>query len=151
MHPTIDIPLFGLSVPGHGVMVGLAVLAAAAVGSQYAVRVEGLAARRVYLAVLLIGVATFGAGRLHFAIANWSQFEHDVWSVARLSSAGLHAPGAMIGATAAAALLLPLPRFPVGRFVDAFAPAVGLGVALARLGCFLDGRVTHQGRPHSCP
>jgi phosphatidylglycerol---prolipoprotein diacylglyceryl transferase len=34
---------------------------------------------------------------------------------------------------------LPLLRLPVGRFVDGFAPAVGLGIAIARLGCFLHG------------
>ncbi len=35
--------------------------------------------------------------------------------------------------------MLPLLRIPLGRFADALAPAVGIGIAVARLGCFLHG------------
>lgn len=139
MHPTIGIPLLGLSVPSHGLMVGLAVLAAALAGSYYAIRFEGLEARRVCLALILIAVATLAAGRLHFVAANWPQFQHDPWRAVRFSSGALHAPGAIIGATISAALVLRLLWLPVGRFVDALAPAVGLGIFLARIGCFLHG------------
>ena len=30
-------------------------------------------------------------------------------------------------------------RLPLGRFADGFAPTVGIGIAIARLGCFLHG------------
>jgi phosphatidylglycerol:prolipoprotein diacylglycerol transferase len=119
-------------------MVGLAVIVAALLGSHWAIHAEGLPAWRVRVALVLVAVVTFAGGRLHFLIANWAQFHHQ-WYGFRPSTGGLHAPGAIIGAVFAAGLVLPLLRLPFGRFADGLAPAVGVGIALARVGCFLHG------------
>ena len=120
-------------------MVTLAVITAALVGSRWAIRSEGLPAARVRLALALIAAVTLAGARLHFVLANWSQFQPEPWRALKLSSGALHAPGAIAAAALGSAFILPLLRLPIGRFVDAFAPAVGLGIAVARLGCFLHG------------
>jgi phosphatidylglycerol:prolipoprotein diacylglycerol transferase len=90
-------------------------------------------------AVLGLALATIAGGRQHYVLANWSTFAGDPWRIFRLSSGALHAPGAIAALTVAGAVLLPLLRLPIGRFVDGLAPAVGIGIALARIGCFLHG------------
>jgi phosphatidylglycerol:prolipoprotein diacylglycerol transferase len=139
MHPTLHIPFLDLAVRSHNVMVLAAIVAAGGLGYYWTVRAEGLDAARVRWAFVGLGVAAFAGGRLHFVLANWSSFAADPWRIFRLSSGALHAPGAMVALTLTGAVLLPLLRLPIGRFVDGLAPAVGVGIAFARIGCFLHG------------
>lgn len=120
-------------------MVGLAAATAMLLGYLWAIRAEGLDARSVCVAVALIAVATFAGGRLHFVLANWARLQDQTESAFRFSSGALHAPGAIVGAALAVLVVLPLLSLPIGRFVDGVAPAVGIGIALARFGCFLHG------------
>ena len=52
---------------------------------------------------------------------------------------GLHAGGAIVGAVVALAIALPRSGVPAWRLADAIVPVVGVGIAIARLGCFLHG------------
>jgi phosphatidylglycerol:prolipoprotein diacylglycerol transferase len=139
LYPRLPLPLIGSTAQSHDVMVALAVIAAALLGYRWIVRVEGLEAWRVRWALALIALATFAGARLHFALANWDLFREQPLRVLHLSSAGLHAPGGILGAVIGSAILLPLLRIPAAKFADGLAPAVGVGIALARLGCFLHG------------
>jgi phosphatidylglycerol:prolipoprotein diacylglycerol transferase len=137
MYPILELPLVG-AVRSHSVLILLAVAAAASLGFRQAVR-AGLPPRTVLGAILLIALATFAAGRLHFALAHWDLFRSRPWRVFSPSSSGLHAPGAMAGAALSAMVVLKWLAIPLGRFADALAPAAAVGVALARVGCFLHG------------
>lgn len=139
MHPTLHIPLLGYAVRSHNVMVLAAIVAAGGLGYYWTVRYEGLDSTRVRWAFLGLAFAAFAGGRLHFVLANWGSFAGDPWRMFRLSSGALHAPGAIAAVTVAGIILLPLLRLPIGRFVDGLAPAVGVGIAFARMGCFLHG------------
>jgi len=119
-------------------MVGVAVVVAAALGYAGIVA-EGIETRRARWALLLIAATTLLGGRFHFVLANLQLFAANPGRALRLSSGGLHAPGAILGAVAGTLLVLPLLRIPIARFADGLAPAVGVGIALARLGCFLHG------------
>ncbi|MFP6663590.1 MAG: prolipoprotein diacylglyceryl transferase family protein [Deltaproteobacteria bacterium] len=138
MYPKINLPLIG-PLPSHDLMVGLAVLLAGGLGIFWCVRREGLPLGRVLAALAILLVAVFAGGRLHFALTKWHFFEADPWRLFRLSSGGLHAPGAILGLALGGAAGLRLLRLPTGALVDGFAPAVGVGIALARIGCFLNG------------
>src|SRR5262249_3768076 len=54
-------------------------------------------------------------------------------------SGGLHAGGGIVLLAVAAPFVLGWLRLPLGRFADGFVPTVGIGIAIARLGCFLHG------------
>jgi len=138
MYPEVDLPLIG-PLPSHDLMVALAALVAGGLGVFWSVRREGLPPGRVLVALVILLVAVFAGGRLHFAMTKWHLFETNPWRLFRLSSGGLHAPGAILGLALGGAAGLRLLRLPVGRLVDGFAPAVGIGIALARFGCFLNG------------
>ncbi len=138
MHPKLELPLVG-SIPSHDLFVVLAVLAAGVFGFYLKGRREGLTAGLVVLAVLCFCVIVFAGGRLHFALTKWHMFEHDPWRVFRFSSGGLHAPGAILALLLGGVPALRMLQLPVARFVDGFAPAVPIGIAFARVGCFLNG------------
>jgi phosphatidylglycerol:prolipoprotein diacylglycerol transferase len=130
----------GLNVPVHGF--GVMVALAYALGLLTAVR----RARREGLDTLVIqdlGAAGIIGGlagaRLFYVAEYWGETIHSVREALRVWEGGLVFYGGVIGATAAFFLLRLFRRFPVLATLDAVAPSLALGVAVGRLGCFLNG------------
>lgn len=138
MRPTLALPILG-AIPSHDLFVVLAVVVAGGFGLYLTVHREGLPAGRVLVAILCFCVIVFAGGRLHFALTKWHVFEHAPWRVFRFSSGGLHAPGAILALALGGFPVLRMLQLPIARFVDGFAPSVPVGIALARVGCFLNG------------
>ncbi len=136
--PAVSLPWLG-DIRTHALMVGLAVVVAVWLAIRSAVRTEGLPLGAVLITVALIAVGVFLGGRLHFALPRLELFAAEPLRLLRISSGGLHAPGALCGVVVGGWLALRLTGLPAGRFADAMAPAVGVGIALARVGCFLNG------------
>jgi len=139
MYPRIEFPGTDFALQSHDVMVGLAAVVAAALGGYWIVRDQKLPVSRVIAALLAIAATTLIGGRLHFVVANWSSLQSPLASLLRFSSGSLHAPGAILGAVLGTVLVLRRLDLPLARFADSLAPAVGIGIAIARLGCFLHG------------
>jgi phosphatidylglycerol:prolipoprotein diacylglycerol transferase len=139
LYPRLEIALLGVSIQSHDLMVSLAVVVAATLGGYWAVRNEGFPAGRVGCALFLIAAITLVGGRLHFILANLDHLDSPFTSATRLSSGALHAPGAILGAIAGTVVVLFALGLPVRRFADGLAPAVGIGIATARMGCLLHG------------
>ena len=138
MLPKFDLPFFG-TIASHDLLVGLAIVICVGLGLRWTIVREELPAGRVLVAMFLMMVIVLAGGRLHFAMTKWHFFEADPTKLFRLSSGGLHAPGAIAGLTVGGWFVLRALRLPIGRFVDGLAPTVGIGIALARFGCFLNG------------
>jgi phosphatidylglycerol:prolipoprotein diacylglycerol transferase len=100
---------------------------------------EGLDPWRVFRAMVLLGVAAFAGARIHFVASHWSDFAARPLTALQFWSGGLHAGGGIVLLTVATPLVLGWLGLPLGRFADGFMPTVGLGIAIARLGCFLHG------------
>lgn len=139
MLPTLTLPWSGIAIQSHDLLVAAAALGAALIGYHGLTAGERLEARRVQVALLLIAIVTFAGGRLHFVLANWGRFGGTPWRALTLSGGALHAPGAILGAALGTLVVVPGLGLPLGRFADGLAPAVGVGIAIARLGCFLHG------------
>ncbi|MCW5889092.1 MAG: prolipoprotein diacylglyceryl transferase [bacterium] len=135
----IDLPQFGVVVSGYGGLLALAAAVCLLVGPWWAARLEGLDRRAVRRALLLVAVAPWIGGRLHFVLNNWALFAERPSRMLALTDGGLHAAGAIL----ALALALPLGArwagVPLLRLADGLTPMVGIGVAIARIGCFLNG------------
>jgi len=86
-----------------------------------------------------LGVAAFAGARLHFVVTHWADFADRPLAALQFWSGGLHAGGGIVLLAVAAPFVLGRLRLPLGRFADGFAPTVGIGIAIARLGCFLHG------------
>jgi len=130
----LEIPSLGIVVPSYPAMLVIAVVACLWIGPRWAERLEELDRRRVLWALCCAGVATFLGGHLHFLFGTWfgsGAGDRWVWS--------LHAAGAIAALAVAAPFVLRAFGLPIGKFGDGLAPTVGIGIFLARIGCFLRG------------
>jgi phosphatidylglycerol:prolipoprotein diacylglycerol transferase len=126
----------GVVLRSHDVALLVAVLVCLALSWRLARR-EGLDGRRVAIALGAAAVAALAGGRLHHVIVNWSHYAADPAKLVEIES--MHAPGAVLGAFAGAAAAARALGMPLGAFADVLALPAGVGVAIARLGCFLHG------------
>lgn len=138
MYP--DVHLLGIHVPSHLAMLGLAVLVCHWVGPWAAERLEHIPRSTVRLILVWLGIAAFVGGRAHFVWNSWSFGTYasnpsDILAFWR----GLHAGGALVALAAALPLVCRFYGVSTGRFIDALSPTIAIGIAVARIGCFLQG------------
>src|SRR5215470_603620 len=140
MHPTLlDVPSIGITIASYHACIALAVLVCFAIGPRWIAALAGLDSRQVFRAMLVLALAVFFGARLHFVLNHWEDFADQPLAALRIWSGGLHAGGGIVLLALAVPLTLRWFALPVGRFADGFAPIVGVGIAIARVGCFLHG------------
>jgi phosphatidylglycerol:prolipoprotein diacylglycerol transferase len=140
MHPILlEIDRFDLVLRSYPTFILLAVITCLWVGPRMAARLEGLDPARVLRALLWIGVAVFAGARLHFVLTHWAMFSSRPLATLKVWSGGIHAGGAIVALGISAPFILRRFAIPIGKFADGFAPTVGIGIAIARVGCFLQG------------
>jgi len=140
MHPTLlELPSIGITIASYHACILLAVVVCFAIGPRWVAALEGLEARQVFQAMLLIGLAVFVGARLHFVLNHWEDFADRPLAALRIWSGGWHAGGGIVALALATPLILGRLAIPAGRFADGFAPSVGIGIAIARVGCFMHG------------
>ena len=83
------------------------------------------------------------------SIFDGSMSASDLWSMSTLTSAGDFYGGFIGGLTASALFFWRHPAVPVWRAADVCAPAIALGQAIGRVGCFMAG--DDYGRPTNLP
>jgi phosphatidylglycerol:prolipoprotein diacylglycerol transferase len=87
-----------------------------------------------------LALAAFAGGRLHYVTNYWHAYSGHLGAAAFGAwPSGMHAPGAVVGIAIAVLISCWWFAVPVGRFADGMTPTIALGVAIARLGCFLQG------------
>ena len=122
-----------------GLMVTLAFLAAAGVVHRRAPS-AGLDAEKLvglYLVAFVGGLA--GARLLHFTMAETDRFFSDPWIYLRFWEGGFAFYGGVIFATLCGVLYARWRGLDVWRLADVVAPAIMLGLAIGRVGCFFAG------------
>ncbi len=140
MHPVLlDIPSLGITILSYRVCLLLAVLVCWAIGPRWVAALEGLDPWRVFRAMVLLAAAAFAGARIHFVASHWGDFADRPLAALQFWSGGLHAGGGIVLLTVATPFVLGWLRLPFGRFADGLMPTAGLGIAIARLGCFLHG------------
>jgi len=140
MYPVlIDRPDLHLHLVSAETFVLLAVLFCIAVGPRWAAASEGLDARRVRRAGLVLAVAILAGARAHFALNNWYIYADRPVDALKLWAGGFHVGGGLIAFVLAAPWVTARFGVPLGKFGDGVTPAVALGTAIARVGCFLQG------------
>jgi phosphatidylglycerol:prolipoprotein diacylglycerol transferase len=132
------IPGLGITVYGFGFMVVVACLAGWLLAGWRARR-EKLDPDLVSdLSVWLILGGLVGA-RLFYVVEYWGETVTSVGQAFRVWEGGIVFYGSVLGASAAFFVFRAFRAFPVLATLDALAPSVALGIALGRLGCFLNG------------
>jgi phosphatidylglycerol:prolipoprotein diacylglycerol transferase len=96
------------------------------------------------LAIYVIISAVIGA-RLYYVMTHFDEFSGNLFSIVnpfqggQLGISGLVMYGGFIAAIITAALYFKLKKLPMLTYLDVCSPSVGFGIALTRIGCFLNG------------
>lgn len=139
MYPEIAIPYLPHPVSAQGTCIGCAVVVCFLIGPPLAAHLDGIRPHVTRRALVYLAAAAFMGGRVHYVFNYRYAYVHHLGAAFGSWPSGLHAPGAVAALVAA----LPLVCLHYGvspwRFADAVAPTIAVGVAIARLGCFLQG------------
>lgn len=152
MYPIlIKIPLFGLfgydSLPIHsyGVMMALGFLAGSWYVSRQAKRQGEDPARALDLVFYILIAAIVGSRILYLLVAERARLFQDPLYLFKIWEGGLVFYGGLIAALIVSIWFFRKHRLPAWKYCDFFAPAIALGHAIGRQGCFLAGCC--HGRP----
>lgn len=139
VYPVIDAP-GGIELRTHVLFLIAAVASVHLLAPYWAKRTEGLSPLRTWLGLVGLGVGAFVGGRLHFVANAWeiASYARQPGETLRFWN-GLHAGGSLVGIVVSCPLVLRLVRLPMRQFLDAAVPAMCVGIAVARLGCFANG------------
>ncbi len=137
-------------MPTYGVLAALGLVAALLAARVFA-RWVNLDPDKVWnLGLITVLTALFGS-KLLLILVNWSDFRaHPMWmlGLTTIRSGGIFAGGLVLAFCAGIAYAL-YTHLPLRRTMDAAAPALALGHAIGRLGCFAAGCC--YGRPTTLP
>ncbi|MBA4370338.1 MAG: hypothetical protein C0418_02025 [Coriobacteriaceae bacterium] len=141
LYPT----LFTLSIGGHGWDVASYRAAFVAAGFATALiawalaRRRGLPARRSLAVIAVAGLAVPVGGRAWHMVTNPSVYAADPVAALSLSPVGFAMFGAVLAAALSGLTAARVLRLDMWRLADAAAPALGVGIAIQRVGCFAAG------------
>ncbi len=142
------VPL-GLPIRGYGVMMLLGVISGVALAVYRAWRM-GVDPEVIFSLTFWMFLAGITGARLFYVVQNWAEFaklraDRSIdWGATfgatlNVTQGGLVVYGSVIGGVAAALIFLRRRKLPVLAIGDLIAPSMLLGLALGRVGCFLNG------------
>src|SRR5579864_729146 len=134
------IRVFGRQIPifGYGVMLFFAFLGSMNLAAWRAKR-EKLDPELIYDLALWIFIGGLIGARMFYVWQYWGDRVNNIWDVFKIWEGGIVFYGSVLGGTAAFFLYRALRPFPLELVIDVIAPALALGIALGRIGCFLNG------------
>ncbi len=131
-------PGLGITLYGFGFMLAVAFYVATLLAAWRSRR-EKLDPDVIYdLAFWIVIGATIGA-RLFYVVEYWGETINTLADAFRVWEGGIVFYGGAAGGAVAFFLRRAFRTFPVLATLDAMAPSVALGIALGRIGCFLNG------------
>jgi phosphatidylglycerol:prolipoprotein diacylglycerol transferase len=146
VHPTL-VEIGGFTVSTFGVMMVAGFLAGWVV-LVLEFRRKGFSAADAQTTVLIAALAGVGGSRLWYVLEHWGEAASDPLG-ALLARGGLTWYGGFLLAVACLVAFARARRIPVLAGLDAMAPALALGYAVGRVGCFLVG--DDYGSPSDLP
>lgn len=127
-----------LPIRSYGLLIAVAFLLGIWLGRRRAAR-RGLDPDLIIdLSVVVILVAIAGA-RLAYVAVRWDYYFHDPLAILRIWEGGLAQYGGMIAGTLVGLWFFRKRGVDIWEGADILAPSLALGVAIGRIGCFLNG------------
>jgi phosphatidylglycerol:prolipoprotein diacylglycerol transferase len=133
----------GLPIRGYGLMLLIAVASGVGLAGWRARRM-GVSPEVIYSLAFWMFVFGILGARAFYVIEYWDEFQRPtpketLLAVINVTQGGLVVYGSVIGGVAAGAVFLVRHKIPVLAIADVVAPSMVLGLALGRIGCFLNG------------
>ena len=130
--------LGSLTVRTYGVAVAMAFLVSIFLIRSEAKR-KGFSPDLAYDIVLFAMIGGILGARLTFAGDHWRDFITNPAQIFAVWQGGLDFQGGLIGGALAVIVLVRIRKLSVGKVADMIVPALALGTAIGRLGCFANG------------
>jgi phosphatidylglycerol:prolipoprotein diacylglycerol transferase len=130
--------LGGIKVFGYGTMLFLAFLGSMNLAAWRARR-EKLDPEVIYDLSLWVFIGGLTGARVFYVVQYWGDKVRTDADIFRIWEGGIVLYGSIMGGTATFFLYRVLRPFPLRPYLDVVAPSLALGVAVGRLGCFLNG------------
>jgi phosphatidylglycerol:prolipoprotein diacylglycerol transferase len=137
MHRTI-VELGPLAIRSYGLMLVIAFWLGIELSARVA-RQRGLDPGRILDMGLVVLVASLVGSRLLYVVSHLSEYQYDRIAVFKIWEGGLTFYGGLIAGVGCGVAYLRWKRLPVLEITDIAAPYIALGIAIARVGCFLNG------------
>lgn len=133
------IPVFGgIKIFGYGMMLFFAFLGSTRLAAWRARR-EKLDPELLYDLAIWVFIGGLLGARLFYVYQYWGDRIRTVGDIFRIWEGGIVLYGSIMGGTAAFFLYRAIRPFPLRPLLDVVAPSLALGIAIGRLGCFLNG------------
>ena len=101
---------------------------------------------QVYNAAILVIITALVGSRLTYVAFHLEEFQgrwldiiNPIQSTGVIGLAGMVILGGVVATSISAIIYLRLKNIPAGKMFDVFAPSLALGIAIGRIGCFLNG------------
>ncbi len=133
-----EIPGLGVKIFGYGLMLFFAFLGSMNLAARRARR-EGLDPELVYDLALWVFVGGLVGARGFYVLQYWGTKVQGFWEIFEIWKGGIVLYGSILGGTVAFLAYRRVRSFPLRPMLDAIAPALAFGIAIGRLGCFLNG------------
>ena len=132
------VPGLGVPIFGYGLFLFFAFL--------FSMNLAAWRARREHLdrdLILDMALWMFVGGlvgaRLFYVVQKWGTEVHDIVEAFQIWKGGIVFYGSIMGGAFAFFTYRALRPFPLRPYLDCVAPAIAIGIALGRVGCFLNG------------
>jgi phosphatidylglycerol:prolipoprotein diacylglycerol transferase len=125
-------------IRSYGIALAVAFVAGILLGRRRA-RAAGLDPDLIIDLAFYVIIASIAGARATYAVVHWEYFRHDLVGILRLWDGGLAQYGGIVAGVVAGLVVFARRGVSPWRGADVLAPSVALGVAIGRLGCFLNG------------
>ncbi len=137
MHPVL-FRIGPITIYSYGLMLALAFFVGTYL-AQLRARKAGVGQNKIMDLSLYILVSAILGARVLFVILNWNDYQNNFWDIFKIWEGGLVFYGGLILAFFVAVWFLKKNKLPIWKVTDIFAPSLALGMAIGRIGCFLNG------------
>jgi phosphatidylglycerol:prolipoprotein diacylglycerol transferase len=128
----------GFFVPDYAFALSVAIILGLWLTMKRAAEVK-LEPEKVFRACVIIVAAALISARLYVVFQHLDYYRQQPLEIFQIWKGGLASYGAYFGGAMAAIVAAKWQRLPVGKFLDACAPAIALSISIGRIGCFLNG------------
>jgi phosphatidylglycerol---prolipoprotein diacylglyceryl transferase len=133
-----EIPGLGVKIFGYGLMLFFAFIGSMNIAARRARR-EKIDPEIVYDMALYVFLGGLIGARLFYVGQYWGTRVHGFWEIFEIWKGGIVFYGSILGGAISFFLYRMIRPFPLLPMLDVIAPAIAFGIAIGRIGCFLNG------------
>ncbi len=137
MHPIL-FSIGSFNIYSYGVMLALAFIAGTLFAQKRAQK-AGVDRNKILDLILYLLISGVVGARVLFIVINWQYYKDNFADIIKVWEGGLVFYGGLILALTAGIYYLRKNKLPILKAADILGPSVAMGVAIGRIGCFLNG------------